>query len=337
MTAADDAAARVLRWANLLQPSLRNAVLAALAAIRDQVSLADFANRLASGDIDGAVRVLFDHPDAVAAFARIQRTYQRGILDLTAKATRTLTVTVQAPVFDQALIAAVRRWENASFTNLVQGVRDGLRAQVADDLARGRHPRAIATALKTDVGRIGLTAYDESLIASYRAKLEAGDVSAALQRTLRDKRFDRTLTKGGYSSAQIDTMTNAYRRKLVAWRAETFARTAALQAANDATQAAWEQAVTDGAVPLESVRRFWIVADDERLCPRCGGSGHTDSIPELNPEGVGLFEPFQTPKDGLVMGPVIHPACRCVVYIKALRAGVRPRPAPSPRRFSFAV
>jgi hypothetical protein len=120
-------------------------------------------------------------------------------------------------------------------------------------------------------------------------------------------------------------MVTAYRRKLVSLRAETFARTASIDSANAGQTAAWEAAVAQGAVPLEQIRRYWIVADDERLCPRC------EPIPRLNPNGVGLREPFITP-EGFVLRPTVHPQCRCTCWLVNEVPGVVKRPQPGTTR-----
>ncbi len=51
---------------------------------------------------------------------------------------------------------------------------------------------------------------------------------------------------------------------------------------------------------------------DDRLCPLC------ELVPDLNPDGVGLDEPFQTAA-GPVMYPPAHPLCRCAVTLHFLK------------------
>jgi hypothetical protein len=55
-----------------------------------------------------------------------------------------------------------------------------------------------------------------------------------------------------------------------------------------------------------TARRVWIVTPDARLRPE-----HA-AIPRMNPDGVGLDEPFRTP-DGDFLNPPIDPNCRCGV------------------------
>ncbi len=325
MTPEDRAQRRLQQLAQLIEPDLRDAFLrmARTLTVRD---LTELIRRLESGDAEGAVSLLFDRPDVIAAQRAVRATWARSLIDLARRATRDLTrelrITVAAPVASPAIIGAVRRWEDAAFARVLAEVREGLRETIAQELARGLGPRQVAVALKGAIGSGGLTAYDAKIIASFRKALEEGRYKDALGRMLRDKRFDKTLAKmGKLSSAQIEKMVAAYRRKLIAWRAETFARTAAIQAANEATAASWQEAVASGVVPLAEVRRYWVVAEDERTCPVCQG------IADAHQQGVGLNDPF-----GTFQSPPAHPNCRCTVWIRRERAGVARRPTPGSAR-----
>lgn len=326
MTARDLAARRLERWATQQEPALARVILSAWREVQASVDVRALVRLLDANDLDGLVTLLFAHTDALQAEATIRGTYARAVQTTREHAARTFTVRVASPVADQQLVELVRQWENTAFRRIAEGVRAGLREMVATELARGIGPRQVAIALKSEIGRVGLTAYDERIIASYRRALTEGRTADALQRTVRDRRFDRSVrVKGPLTTAQVDTMTAAYRRKLVAFRAETHARTAAMQAANDGNTAAWEDAVAQGRIPLDQVRRYWIVSPDERLCVRCA------PIPGLNPRGVGLRESFRTP-EGLLRSPVRHPNCRCTVFSRVERPTVRQRPQPGTER-----
>jgi hypothetical protein len=220
---------------------------------------------------------------------------------------------VVAPVQSPELIAAVRRWEDGAFSRVRADVRDGLREVIATELQRGIGPRQVAVSLKQGVGG-GLTAYDAKIVQSFRQALEDGRTGDAMRRALRDRR--RKIT-ADLTPAQIDKAVDAYRRKLIAFRAETFARTAAMQAANEANAVGWYEAIRQGAVPASEVRRYWIVARDERLCEVCS------PIPDQNRDGVPLGESFITP-NGPTLLPPIHPNCRCTTFIRRLSPLLRP-------------
>lgn len=335
MSAASDAA-RLRALADRIAPSLRRAYLRALDQLRASFATTEVVRALDSGDIELAVQRVFDSAQADAALRAIRVKYVEGVVQLLPPASDALprvpgrlAIRVQAPVVSPELIAAARRFEDNAFARITAQARDGLRARVAAELERGIGPRQIASALKTQMG-VGLTAYDEQLVGSFRRALVEGRTRDALARALRDVRFDRSLANGTLTPEKIERMVTAYRRKLVAFRADTFARTTAIQAANEASLASWESAVAQGAVDIDTIRRYWIVSDDERLCPIC------EPIPDTNADGVGLRDTFDTPV-GPLLTPTAHPNCRCTVWIRVERAGVRQRPAPGTTQFSFAA
>ena len=70
----------------------------------------------------------------------------------------------------------------------------------------------------------------------------------------------------------------------------------------------WQIAQAFGALPADQ-RRFWRTAGDERV-------RHSHAmVPGMNPQGVGLTEPFKTPF-GPTMTPPLEPGCRCRVTIR---------------------
>jgi hypothetical protein len=329
VTPADRAQLRLQQLADRIDPSLRAAFLT-LAKRMAPDELAAVIRLLEGGDIAAAVRLIWQRPATVTALAQVRSTWASGLLRLVQSTTPDVPVPrgliIAAPVASPETIAAVRRWEDTAFRRVAQDVQEGLRETMATELARGINPRQVAVALKQGVGG-GLTAYDARIIASFRKALEEGRVDDVLGpknedgtygegRKLRDRRYDLRLAKGTYTPAQIDTMVDAYRRKLVRFRAETFARTAAMQAANEASGLGWRAAVAQGAVAYDEVRRYWIVAADERLCPICA------AVPVAHPDGVALDEPFRV---GLLslMTPPAHPNCRCTVWIRREVRGIR--------------
>ena len=56
-------------------------------------------------------------------------------------------------------------------------------------------------------------------------------------------------------------------------------------------------------------KRVWVLTPDDRLCEICS------AIPDLNPDGVGLEETFDTDL-GPVLSPPVHPNCRCAVSLE---------------------
>jgi hypothetical protein len=123
-----------------------------------------------------------------------------------------------------------------------------IRNVVIDAMAAGHPPAKIASMIREHVG---LTPYQASQVANYRADLETLNTTA-LQRELRDKRFDmpvaRAIADGKpLSPGQIDRFTSQYHDNWLRLRASTIARTEALHAANMGGRLSVEQAIEQGA------------------------------------------------------------------------------------------
>lgn len=144
----------------------------------------------------------------------------------------------------------------------------------------GQSVQTIARDLRTV---LGLTPRQAGTIDRLRTRLEdAGQTAGQVQRA-------------------VDTATRVglRRRALVVGRTESQAATMM------GAQMSMEQVVRSGIVQEDQVRKLWKTAEDEATCPRCA------PIPALNPDGVGIHEAFQTPEDGAVQLPPLHPNCRC--------------------------
>jgi hypothetical protein len=313
----------VRRLSRSLEPPLRLAIRRASSTVPPKV-LQRLAAALAEGDVDRAVSVLVDHPAVQSAWAGVRHVYADQVVIAarghTARVSATLSLRLASPTASESLVGAVRSWEASEFAAIRRSVRDGARVVVAEALETGVGPRAAARAIQERIADGGLTAYDRSLVRSFREQLR-DDPTRALGRTLRDKRFDKTVGRGPLTAAKRDKMVAAYERKLVAWRSQTFARTSAMQAANDGQRVAWREAIEGGSVSESEVRRYWIVGEDERMCEVC------EPIPNLNARGVALDESFSTPA-GAFLNPPVHPNCRCTTWTRVERSGFAPAPTP---------
>jgi hypothetical protein len=122
-----------------------------------------------------------------------------------------------------------------------------IRNVVTNSMAAGHPPAKMASLIRE---HIGLTEYQAQQVANYRADIETLNTTA-LQRELRDKRFDmpvaRAIADGKpLSPGQVDRFTAQYHDNWLRLRASTIARTEALHAANMGGRLAIEQAIKDG-------------------------------------------------------------------------------------------
>ena len=112
-----------------------------------------------------------------------------------------------------------------------------------------------------------------------------------------DAVFTRWLLKG-------DAAAEKYAARLLRHRANTIARTETIRASVDGQLAIWREAQRQGLLP-PNARKRWITTPDDRLCPRCA---------PLH----GVEVPLASSFPGGVMGPPLHPNCRCSVSLGVL-------------------
>jgi hypothetical protein len=242
-----------------------------------------------------------------------------------------------------ALVKWAQEYDLGLIRQINEPTKEAVRDIIVRNMVKGEGPLKQAVAIKD---AIGLTQRQAAAVGAFRKELETfhtkrsaagwnlgkttdkvygmqvfkpdGDgrpKDGVLERRLRDFRYDGTLQKAmasgkPLSPAQIDKMVAAYGRKYRKYRAQTIARTETLRATNVGIQEAYRQAIEQGHVSEDMVRRKWLVARDERLCAVCA------PIPSMNPkEGVKFGQPFATP-EGPVFLPPIHPNCRCTVFLR---------------------
>lgn len=161
---------------------------------------------------------------------------------------------------------------------------------------------------------IGLTDTQQGYVDSYRVSLE-NRTDSALNRALRNTQNDEIIQEAidlnqTLSDEKIDQLVSRYAETWRNYRAEMIARTELIAANNAGARSAMDALIDNGDFIRDETRRFWLVALDEDTCPICL------SIPELNPDGVGMDEDFDS-DDGPVFEPTVHPNCRCSVTYRS--------------------
>lgn len=179
------------------------------------------------------------------------------------------TLTVRMDLLNPRVIDAIRTMETRATETIGADVRGTVRQVMERGLLAGENPRVIARALR-DV--IGLAPNQEQEVDNFRTALVNRDLKA-LRYQLRDKRYDATLERvlgkdgPGLSESQIERMTAAYRRKKIAWNAETNARTLAMDAYKTGQRLAIQDAVDRGVYDGARLTRKWIGVGDDRERP----------------------------------------------------------------------
>lgn len=273
----------------------------------------------------GGLIALFSGEAVIRAISRFDTSSLNSLLG--GQEAQDLIIHGYQPVADTFLESA-RRAANENFRGLVpydplaaavslQELRNQLSGTIGfaaqrniqqvllDALRTGSDPASVAAYLRQI---IGLDRQSAQAVRNYRLLLQLGDLSS-LRRALRDERFDDLVREAARGQTAmkpevIDRMVQAYADRLLSHRAQRMAATEAMQAAVSGIRDAHVQAVDSGRLYDSEVRRFWLTAADELVCPVC------TSIPVLNESGVGVHDDYKS-INGPIDAPLVHPWCRC--------------------------
>lgn len=278
--------------------------------MRDQLSMTELTRLLERGRVDQALGLL----EAAASKLGVawSKSFSRAAVSTAAHVNRHVPIIDFS--FDQTNTAAVEAMRRNRL-RLIRGFTDQQRRTVrqalADGVEQGLNPRDQARLFRDS---IGLTPYQERIVRNYRRNLEEGD-KAALERALRDRRFDpsaqRAIDGQTLPKKQIDKMVEAYRRRMINHRAETIARTESLRAVHEGVHNTYEQAIDQGVLNEQDLKRTWNTAGDRRV-------RHSHS--SMDGQEKSFREPFISGNGSRLMYPTdpSGPAedtvnCRCVV------------------------
>lgn len=276
------AAPPLYAYADRLQPQIKTAFLNALDTLRRRLTGPQLQALLEAQDLDALRRLgLWDEFEKQLT-AELQQPIsdliQRGGQDAISNMPESVQLQLRFDLTNPYAVAAIQTEVAASVRQLVnasqQAVLTVLREAYTDGIDAGTTARRLRT-------HLGLTDRDARALEAYRNGLAQQNVAAG----------------------RLEDLANGYAARLIRQRASAIARTETIRAANLGTQGAWQAATLDGLLD-PGQRRIWIVTPDDRLCPLCEG------VPDLNPDGVGLGQPFNTDL-GPVMNPPLHVQCRC--------------------------
>lgn len=308
------------------EPRAKAAFLKAIRDHRGRISITRLADRIRAGDADGALREVGLDP---AIYRPLDLTITAAYEATGTQAAASISVSrysSRPALFDIRGFTAdswLRQNNGRMLTDLLSD--DGIvaRGAIGRAIATGQNPYEAALELAGRVSKVsglreggilGLGSREAEWARSYEDDLGGVPSEKALTKTLRDKRFDRTVARAIKEGVPIpaDTrraMINAYRNRAVRFRAEGVAASEAMKAIGAAQIEAYEQAATKGAIEADQVARFWVTKGDSRVRPE-----HR-LIPGMNKDGVGLREPFRTP-EGLALYPPLGFGCRCRVRME---------------------
>lgn len=283
----------LLALADSFKPAVRRAFLEAVASVKSTADLATIEALLRAGDRAGALQTLA----VEGKMDRLLRgAFTAAIVSLTtetgqAAAARLpripgsrlqVDATFSFRVVNPRTVEFLRNYEVGLVRDVSRTTARAISDVVLDATAIGGSPRTQARRIRD---LVGLLPQQAKAVINLR----------------------RVLTDQGLNPDRVVERVAAKTKALLTDRAEVIARTETIRAAHAGQAAVWEQAREEGLMPPDQ-RRRWIVTPDDRLCPTCA------AMPTMNPDGVGLDDPFIGP-EGPVMYPPLHPQCRCTTVL----------------------
>lgn len=203
---------------------------------------------------------------------------------------------------DPSVEQILREFSGMKVVDILEDQLAGIRSVLEQGLAAGNGPRAVATRIAGQVnpltgqregGLVGLTKSQMENLTRAANELTSGDPARLrnyLDRAMRDKRYDKYVREAidGKPIPQdiLRKMDNAMMNRALQVRAETIARTEAMQALHIGQQEAYQQAINQGLVQPGEITRVWESSGDGRT---------RESHDEMHGQEVGWDEDFTTP------------------------------------------
>ncbi|MBB6306222.1 phage minor head protein [Xanthobacter tagetidis] len=274
----------IVGWEVYLQRMFLDAVY----AMRDRAQIGLLAQMLERGDIEGAVRAVgLDPVDFRGLEAGIATAFEAGGRLTTTQIPGTkdpsgYVLKIQFDVRAPEAEAFLRSHSAQQVVEINDDQRAMLRQHLTVAMEEGRNPRTVASEVvgkvnpatgRREGGVLGLASSQVEWVHSYEARLRSGDpaeMKKALEMTLRDKRFDKTVEKAiregsPIPAEKIDRMVVSYRNRALTYRSETIGRLEAMTALSEGRDQAWRQAIAKGQVRAEHLIKTWKTAKDEKV------------------------------------------------------------------------
>jgi hypothetical protein len=318
----DELWAAFTEQANTYKPALRRAFLRVIALARTGLDQAELEHANQHGNIAGATELILGPGEIWAELQHAVRyavTKATGFFSAQIAVHNTPVARVVFGVQNPKALEALRTAQLSLIREVDQKTREGIRAYLTDSLNAGRNPRSVIRQLAGTVqedgsrkgGIIGLTERQARAVSNYRKYLEGND-TRALERALRDKRFDKTVARaisGGESldPGYITKLVYRYEANYLAYRAEVIARSESMKALQLGQRMAWDEAISQGSADSGALTKRWVTAKDERVRPT-----HAD----MEGVTVGYDEDFDPEDTGPIWAPPAAPQCRCIAWIR---------------------
>lgn len=335
---------QIRRLLRKFEPVVQDAFLASVAEIVSGVVMAELIDALRRGSIEEAIIAIHAEPAAFEAFRNARGSAYIGAGE------DTVSVMPKTPRGRQLVVRFNTRALNAEqwlseqssqkVTRLSDEQTQVLRNALTDGLERGDNPitiaRNVAGRIDKKTGRrvggiIGLSNPQEEALRRARQELSSLETMNRFKaRALRDRTLDRLINRAIHeqrplTDAEIQQLLDRYSDRMLDFRARTIARTETMSALHAGKRQAYQQAIDEGSVSQQELRRVWDSTGDNKV---------RESHAAIDGEEVGWDEPYS---NGLMYpgdqsGPpeeVIN--CRCDEFIRIDFLARVKQPRVSPR------
>lgn len=304
----DDPASRIERLLASQTRRLRRQFMVMINGIQDDLVLAELERLIINGQLNEAFAVVQSHAERFAT--QVNRSYITSAEDTAAVISGRAVVS-----FDVTNFRAVRVMQENKLNLVREFTQEQVQATrnaLTQGISQGVGPREQARLFRQS---IGLTQRQEAAVRNYERLLRENS-REALDRALRDRRFDRTVANALDSGRplendQIRRMVGRYREKYLTYRSETIAQTEALSAVHQGNAEMYQQAIDSGSLKAEDIQREWHTARDPKV---------RDTHDSMNNQKRAHEEPFTTGAGVSLMYPGDRSApanervrCRCAV------------------------
>lgn len=319
MVAVTDPVSRITKVAAYQARRIKRVFLTSVKLIEDSNTLTQIAELLEEGRFEEALA------SVDKAGALLGDSYGAALSDSAMKTAAWLSSSALDVVvsFDQVntrAVAAMQANKLRLVSQFTQQQREASRQAIIRGVTEGANPIEQARAFKQS---IGLTTKQEAAVNNYRRLLTGAsesktEASQVMARALRDKRFDRTVARAAregvpLTEKQINKMVGRYREKMIKYRSEVIARTESMRAVSEGQNEMYQQAIDNGDLTQEGVKRKWVAAKDERT-----RSSHTrlnGTVRMMGEVWMGDEGPLRFPRDPDAPGAETI-QCRCFLSFR---------------------
>lgn len=290
-------------------PQIKSAFIASVRDVKSQAILNAITAAIDVGDLEAAFRATGLSPAAMRPIsAMIERAFETGGVTVANAVPKGLGGAVfRFDVRNSRAEAWLRDHSSELVTRITEDTKNNIRTLVQAGVRDGRNPRNIALDIigrvnpdtkRREGGVIGLTGPQERWVANARQDLFDLD-ERYFSREARDKRFDSVVRRAiaedkPLSAQKVNAIVDRYSDNLLLQRGEMIARTEAIQSLNKSADEAFRQAIDDGTLKANAVKKIWDSSGDNRV---------RESHRDMDGQTVQMDEPFSTPNGDKLMFP----------------------------------